>query len=70
MNSTLGIGPAPGQALVFHVGTAIYAMESLAVNREEMPLDDRKPLSSQMALADSERLLEVHTHGRGNFYTP
>ena len=46
LNLTIGIDPAPGQALVFHVGTAIYAMESLAVNREEMPLDDRKPLPS------------------------
>ena len=46
LNSTLGIDSAPRQALVLHVGTAIYAMESLAVNREEMPLDDRKPLPS------------------------
>ena len=29
LNSTLDIAPAPGQALVFHVGTAIYAMEAL-----------------------------------------
>ncbi len=43
LNSTLGIGSAPGQALVFHVGTAIYAMEGLAVNREEMSLDNPIP---------------------------
>lgn len=68
LNLTIGIDPAPGQALVFHVGTAIYAMEGFAL-QGRAPGRSQSPANPR-SLADLERLLEVHTHDKDNFSTP
>ena len=73
LNSTIGITALRLGKPVYCVGTAIYAMEGLAVNSEQMPLDDfwqQKRAPQRDALADFERVLKTHALINGNFYTP
>ena len=73
LNSTIGITALRLGKSVYCVGTAIYAMEGLAVNSEQMPLDDfwqKKRAPQRDALADFERVLKTHALINGNFYTP
>ena len=73
LNSTIGITALRLGKPVYCVGTAIYAMEDLAVNSEQMPLDDfwqQKRAPQRDALADFERVLKTHALINGNFYTP
>lgn len=73
LNSTIGITALRLGKPVYCVGTAIYAMEGLAINSEQMPLDDfwqQKRAPQRDALADFERVLKTHALINGNFYTP
>ena len=73
LNSTIGISALRLGKPVYCVGTAIYAMEGLALNHEQMPLDDfwQQPRAPQRdALVDFERVLKTHALVNGNFYTP
>ena len=73
LNSTIGITALRLGKPVYCVGTAIYAMEGLAINSEQMPLDDfwqQKRAPQRDALADFERVLKTHALVNGNFYTP
>ena len=73
LNSTIGITALRLGKPVYCVGTAIYAMEGLAINSEQMPLDDfwqKKRAPQRDALADFERVLKTHALVNGNFYTP
>lgn len=73
LNSTIGITALRLGKPVYCVGTAIYAMEGLAINSEQMPLDDfwqKKRAPQRDALADFERVLKTHALINGNFYTP
>ena len=73
LNSTIGITALRLGKPVYCVGTAIYAMEGLALNHEQMPLDDfwqKKRAPQRDALADFERVLKTHALVNGNFYTP
>ena len=73
LNSTIGITALRLGKPVYCVGTAIYAMEGLAINSEQMPLDDfwqNKRAPQRDALADFERVLKTHALVNGNFYTP
>ena len=73
LNSTIGITALRMGKPVYCVGTAIYAMEGLAINSEQMPLDDfwqKKRAPQRDALEDFERVLKTHALVNGNFYTP
>ena len=73
LNSTIGITALRLGKPVYCVGTAIYAMEGLAINSEQMPLDEfwqNKRAPQRDALADFERVLKTHALVNGNFYTP
>ena len=73
LNSTIGLSALRQGKPVYCVGTAIYAMEGLALNHDQMPLDDfwQKARAPQRdALADFERVLKTHALVNGNFYTP
>ena len=73
LNSTIGISALRMGKPVYCVGTSIYAMEGLALNAEQMPLDDfwKNPCPPKKdALADFERVLKTHALINGNFYTP
>lgn len=73
LNSTIGITALRLGKPVYCVGTAIYAMEGLAINSEQMSLDDfwqQKRAPQRDALADFERVLKTHALINGNFYTP
>lgn len=73
LNSTIGITALRLGKPVYCVGTAIYAMDGLAINSEQMPLDDfwqKKRAPQRDALADFERVLKTHALINGNFYTP
>ena len=72
LNSTMGLQALRRGKPVYCLGEAIYAMRGLAVNKEEMPLDDywnhpRKPENT--ALADLVRVLQAKALINGNFYT-
>ena len=73
LNSTIGITALRLGKPVYCVGTAIYAMEGLAINSEQMSLDDfwqQKREPQRDALEDFERVLKTHALINGNFYTP
>ena len=73
LNSTIGLSALRQGKPVYCVGTAVYAMEGLALNHNQMPLDDfwQKARAPQRdALADFERVLKTHALVNGNFYTP
>ena len=73
LNSTIGLSALRQGKPVYCVGTAIYAMEGLALNHDQMSLDDfwQKARAPQRdALADFERVLKTYALVNGNFYTP